>query len=136
MSLIFKYQKKTGDKQYRIVSLMNETISEWMDFQDETVEYPEQCVLEVAHGDGSRTVEYERSTRTVGVGRDGNQLYLAREIPTARLWVRAGNGMGYKVPSALMEKDGNVYMLIPGGTQNAVLYGDEYFSKAYSLSMG
>ena len=62
-------------------------------------------------------------------------LYFSREIPTARIWARVG-GMAYKVPAVLREKDGNVYLLIPGGTQNVELFGDEYFSKAYSLSMG
>ncbi len=136
MSLLFKYLKNAGDKQYRIVSLMNETIGEWTDFQGETAEYPEQCVLEVRHSDDTCTVEYGRATRVVSVGRDGNLLYLASEIPTARLWVRGGKGMAYKVPSTLMQKDGNAYLLIPGGTQNVVLFGDEYFSKAYSLTMG
>lgn len=136
MASTFKYQRKAGDKKYRIVSLMNDAVSEWMEFQNDTVEYAEQCVLEIEKEDDTKVVEYERAVRVVPVGRDGNMLFLAQEIPTARLWVRVGSGMAYKVPSTLMEKDGNRYMLIPGGTQNVVLFGDEYFSRAYSLSMG
>lgn len=136
MTSTFKYQRKAADRKHRIVSLMNEAISEWMEFQNDVVEYPEQCVLEVEKEDGTRTIEYERAVRVVTVGCDGNMLYLAQEIPVARLWLRSAGGMAYKVPSVLMEKDGNAYMLIPGGTQNAVLFGDEYFSRAYSLSMG
>lgn len=134
--MLFKYQKKDGDVQYRIVGLRVETASDWSVFQGSTVEYDEQCVLEVEHSDGSCTIEYERAPRMVAVGRDGNMLYLAKEIPTARIWARVGDGMGYKVPTTLMEKDGNVYMLIPGGTQNVVLFGDEYFSKVYCMAMG
>lgn len=137
MSLTFKYQRQNGDEQYRIVSLLKEVASEWTDFQGSTVEYSEQCVLEIRRkGQEKPEIAYERITRNVTVGRDGDQLFLAQGVPTARIWLRTGDGMRYKVPARLLEKDGYLYMYVPGGTQNAVLFGDEYFSKAYCLTMG
>ena len=137
MSLTFKYQRQSGDRQYRQVALLAEEAEEWKDFQGSTVEYSEWCVLEVRReGQEKPQIVYERATRNVSVGRDGDHLYLSRDIPTARLWLRTGDGMTYKVPSNLREKDGHVYLYIPGGTQNTVLFGDEYFSKAYCLTMG
>lgn len=133
--MAFNYSRKAGDKQYRIVSLMNDTISPWTDFTDPKVEYPEQCVLEVEHEDGSCTVEYERAIRTYSVGRNGNQLFLSRDVPIARMWLRSSCGMMYKVPAGLPERDGKIYILIPGGMQNVSLCGDIYFNKVYNLTI-
>ena len=132
--MAFNYTKKDGDKCYRLVSMMNDTIGPWMEFEGQKVEYPEQCVLEVEHMDGSQSVEYERAVSMVIVGRDGNQVFFAREIPVARMWVRNTGGMMYKVPAGLKERDGKVYMLIPGGLQNVTISGDKYFNKVYSLT--
>jgi hypothetical protein len=132
--MAFNYPKKDGDKCYRLVSVMNETIGPWMEFEGSNVEYPEQCVLEVEHADGTLTVEYERSVRMVSVGRDGNQLFFPKDIPVARMWARSG-GMMYKVPAGLKERDGMIYMLIPGGAQSVIMGGDKYFNKVYALSI-
>lgn len=132
--MAYKYQKKDGDKQYRQVSVLSENYGPWTEFAGNTVEYPEQCVLEVMHEDGSCSVERERSPYAVNVGRNGDQLFFDKNIPAARMWVRCGSMM-YKVPSGLKEKDGKVYVLIPGGVQNVTLCGDEYFSKAYVLEV-
>ncbi len=137
MSLLFKYPYHEGDKQYRLVSLMRDVASEWKELpQGTVVEYPEECVVEVEHIDGSSKIHYERDMRIVSVGRSGNMLYLDKVIPRARLWIRDNNGMEYKVPSELKVEDENAYMLIPDGTLNVVLFGDKYFSKAYFLKMG
>lgn len=133
--MAFNYMKKEGDKQYRIVSLMNEVISPWTEFTETTVEYPEQCVLEVEHGDGLCTVEYERGVRMIAVGRDGNQIYLPKDVPIARMWIRGSSGMAYKVPAGLPERDGRIYILIPGGPHNVTLGGDIYFNKVYSFTI-
>lgn len=133
--MAFNYVKKAGDKQYRIVSLMNENIGPWTNFSAGTVEYPEQCVLEVEHEDGSTTVEYERGVRTISVGYNGNQLFFPREIPIARMWIRSAGGMLYKVPAGLPERDGKIYVLIPGGIQKVSLCGDAYFNKVYNLTI-
>lgn len=134
----FKYRCRPGDKMYRIVSLVLDKADEWASISEcSEIEYEEMCVLEIKRdGEAKPVIEYERQKRTFFVGRDGNMLYLPQEIPVARLWIRAANGMVYKVPDVLREQDGNVYMLIPGGTHNAVLFGDEYFSKAYAAEMG
>ena len=132
--MAFTYQRQEGDKQYRVVSVMNEASGPWTDFVENSVEYPEQCVLEVMLDNGKTDIKYERSVRTVSVGRNGNQLFFPKDIPVARMWVRSG-GMMYKVPAELKEKDGKVYVLIPGGIQNVTLCGDEYFNKVYALSI-
>ena len=132
--MAFNYQKRGNEKHYRLVSLMNDTIGPWTEFEGPRVEYPEQCVLEVEYEDGSLAVEYERGVSVVSVGRDGNQLFFSKEIPVARMWVRNASGMMYKVPSGLKERDGKVYMLIPGGVQSVVICGDKYFNRVYSMS--
>lgn len=132
--MLFKYTYHDGDKRYRLVSLVRNIISEWKELPQGTeIEYPEECVLEVERSDGSRELYYERAMRIVSVGRSDNMLYIDSDIPVARLWIRDNNGMEYKVPSTLKVEDGNSYMLIPDGTLNVVLFGDEYFSKVYSL---
>lgn len=137
MSLLFKYDPKDDDKRCRMVSLLNATIGEWKELQkDESMEYPEECVLEVEHIDGSCSIEYGRNVRLVKVGYNGSLLYLDRSIPRARLWIRDGKGMEYKVPSELKVADSNAYMLIPDGILNAELFGDKYFSRVYSFEMG
>ena len=132
--MAFNYSKKAGDKQYRIVSLMNDNVGPWTEFTEGKVEYPELCVLEVEHEDGTCSVEYERSTRTFAVGRNGNQLFVSKDIPIARMWIRSG-GMMYKVPAGLPERDGKLYILIPGGIHNIALGGDIYFNKVYRLTI-
>lgn len=138
ITLNFKYKCRPGDQKYRLVSLVLDTAGDWTSFADcDEVEYAETCVLEIEReGEAKPVIEYERQTRTFYVGKDHNMLYLPLEIPTARLWVRGANGMAYKVPEVLREQDGNRYLLIPGGTHNVTIFGDEYFSKAYAAEMG
>lgn len=133
--MALNYMKKDGDKRYRQVSLINEVVGPWTEFDEARVEYPEQCVLEVEHADGSCTQEYERGAAIVNVGRDGSQLFLAKTVPLARVWVQGSDSMMYKVPAGLPERDGKVYLLIPGGTHSVSLCGDKYFNKAYKLSI-
>lgn len=134
--MAFKYHQNGSDTQYRIASLINGSISAWMKFTDPVVEYPELCVLEVLHQDGTTTLEYERAVHTISVGRDGNLLYFPKDIPIARMWIRSNTGMAYKVPSKLLEKDGKLYILIPGNIQNVSIVGDMYFNKVYWMSIG
>ena len=130
------YEKQPDDKQYRLVSLMVENVGPWMDFTDKIVDYPEKCVVEVMHEDGTTSVEYELSKEIKTVGVLGNKIFFKEEdIPVARMWLQSKGGMRYKVPFVQTDKDGRVYILIPHQLKDVALCGDRYFDKVYALSI-
>lgn len=131
----YTYKKQSGDKQYRMVSLMVENLGDWLDFTEEKVEYPEQCVLEILREDKTTRIEYERIPQGVSAGIMENTVFLPAEIPVARLWIRGAGGMMYKVPAGIKAVDGRTHILIPGGIQNVTLCGDEYFNRVYAVSI-
>ena len=127
------YAKKEDDVKYRRINTANLEEEEFVDFTSDYVDYYEGCVLEVMRRDGTTHIEYGQERRTVRINADGDCLYFPLDLPRARLWLKDLNGIFYKVPAKLLERERNAYVQIPGGLRNIQLCGDPYFEAVYEL---
>lgn len=130
---MMRYEKKENDLQYRRVNTANLEEEEFHDFTSRYVDYHEGCVVEVKCKDGTTHIEYAKERKVVRVNSDGDCLYFPLDLPRSRLWLHDLEGIYYKVPMKLQERDQNAYVLVPGGFRNVQLCGDPYFEAVYEL---
>lgn len=128
------YYKQVDDKQYRVVNVAKTNVGRFQPFDTDKIDYPASCVIEIEKEDGTTRIEFGQTRQIVNVVNFGDNMHIPAHIPIARLWVRdrENPGMHYKVPE--LKKDGTIaLMLIPGGSQNVELVGDQYFEAIYEL---
>lgn len=130
------YDRQPGDAQYRIVSLCSSRVGPFQDFDGKKISYPaENAVVEVIDTQGEYHIRYDSEKLPITVHREGNILFFSDRIPKERLWIRYkdGTGIAYKVPNKLEVKEGQAYLLIPGGAGKVELQADKYLSAAFEL---
>lgn len=129
------YLKKGNDVQYRWVSLNNEKVPAFLNFESGSVPFKADCVLEIRKADGTTVIECEGSLNSVSANRKNNSILLPKSLPTGRLWVRELNrsGIAYKIPNILEIRDENQVFEVPAGADKVEVFGDKYFSAAYDL---
>lgn len=131
-----RYDRRGDDAKFRVVKLDDDKVGSFQDFHGNFQDYPEGCVIEIQKTDGTTFVEYGHARQKIVVSSYGiKEFHIPAQVPTGRLWVHATDapGMYYKVPLKVKIQDQRKYIMIPGGVQNAVLVGDEYFNAAYEL---
>lgn len=130
---MMRYTKKEDDVKYRRINTANLEEEEFGDFTSDYVDYHQGCVLEVLCRNGTTHIEYGLERKIVRINSDGDCLYFPLDLPRARLWLKDMDGIYYKVPMKLLERDQNAYVLVPEGFRNTQLCGDPYFEAVYEL---
>ena len=135
-----KYERKSGDQQYRRVYLLVESEPPFEPFVQnaEIVTYGENEVLEVLTDSGETNLFFGGAMGSISYSfPEEGILKITCGNPSlcARLWLRRGSAETlYKLPSTLPKGDDKrLCAHVPGATGDVTLVGDKYLRKAYNI---